>query len=877
MIDYQKSLNAAQYEAASSTDPFILVVAGAGSGKTRTIVYRLAWLYEHGVDPNQMLLLTFTRKAAKEMLTRADKLLEHELLGIHGGTFHSFAFHILQMWHPEWLGDRNFTMMDSEDITEAIKICKANLNIASGDRSFPKAQNIANILSKARNKEISIENLLKQENFQLRKYATDLYNINQEYIKYRREKGLMDYDDLLFELDNLIINNPDAANYLHDRFSHILVDEYQDTNLVQARIIEKIAFDANRQRCCNVMAVGDESQSIYAFRGATVKNIIKFPDIFPDTKIIKLEENFRSTKPILECANVILNHASESFKKNLYTKQQGGAKVAVLSPTDEEHQARTVIKQINHLLEKYPPEEIAVLFRSGYQSYHIELMLNKENIPFRKYGGLKYIEAAHVKDCLAFARLLINPLDMMAFSRIAKMHRGIGPKTIEKIYGFMVNGNDKEFERAIKRNHEFAADLAFIDELRLKSQEPAVLLEAIITHFEPILQQTYLEDWPQRKQGLDEIVQMAKGYDHLDDFLADLILETAQDDQRDARGNVQLSTIHSAKGLEWDAVILIDLIVDRFPSSYAMGKKEDFEEERRLMYVACTRARKELYLYSPTIIFSRKDQSYYSAETSPFLKEIIKDLDSRVLNVCKQCTVVDNGPVERKINDIDDLDLENSSETFENLDNTDDSINITDSNEEDYDYEDDVRDNVKENIDSSDTNIDSSLDKNNVDDSDFASILNVPYDSTEDDDTNNNQQNLTNESATSSEDNIKENCENIDKDNNEDKSSTKEKVKRKRVKSEESAKSPTKEKVSKVKVKEKDKDKATVSSRSTKTTSTGKKKTLTKVQKQKITHCKHKIFGKGKIIQFYGEDKVRVNFPKYGEKTILIDYLTFED
>ena len=855
MIDYQESLNQAQYEAASSSDPFILVVAGAGSGKTRTIVYRLAWLYEHGVDPKQMLLLTFTRKAAREMLTRADNLLDHELLGVHGGTFHSFAFHILQMWHPDWLGERKFTMMDSEDINEAIKICKGNLKIGQSDHSFPKVQTIANLLSKARNKEVSIDNLLKQENFQLRKYADDLYNLNQEYIKYRREKGLMDYDDLLFELENLITNDPNAANYLHTRFSHILVDEYQDTNLVQARIIQKIAFDENQKRCCNVMAVGDESQSIYAFRGATVKNILNFPKVFPNTTIIKLEENFRSTEPILECANVILTHAAESFKKTLYTKQLGGAKVSVLNPADDEQQARTVARQIQHLLEKYPAEEIAVLFRSGYQSYHVEMMLNKEGIPFRKYGGLKYSEAAHVKDCLAFARLLINPLDMMAFSRIAKMHKGIGPKTVEKLYDIVAEGKNDALERVIKRNKEFGADLAFIDDLRLKSQEPSVLLEAIITYFEPIMKQAYLEDWPQRKQGLEEIVQMAKNYEHLDDFLADLILEAAQDDQTDPRGYVQLSTIHSAKGLEWDVVILIDLIVDRFPSSYAMNKKEDFEEERRLMYVACTRARKELFLYYPRVIFSRRDQSYYSAECSPFLEEITNDLTPRSINIYSDCRVVDNGePVikkEKKTRTTPKNTPKKEEKRPDPIHNIDKLDNIDDLDLDDNFYDDDIDEDIKNN-----------LGQKHIDDSDFASVLDIPYKM--DDKSDLDDISMANQDEDDYEDYDK--YEELD---------NKKSTSKKSAKGE--SKSASKTEAKKETAKTKSKTTTTKTTKSTKTTTTTKKKILMKLQRQKMTRCKHKTFGAGKIIGFYGEDKVRVDFPNFGEKTILIDYLTFED
>ena len=663
MIDYKNALNKAQYAAVASTNSSILVVAGAGSGKTRTIVYRLAWLAEQGIEPNSMLLLTFTRKAAKEMLSRADQLLGHNLIGIQGGTFHSFAFHILQIWHPEWLGQRSFTLMDSGDITDAIKLCKSNLKIGVGDRSFPKTQLIASLLSKARNKELSIADVLKNDAYHLVHYADEINEINKEYIKYRRDKGLMDYDDLLFELDDLIEKNPRAADYLHNRFSHVLVDEYQDTNLVQARIIRKIAYDMHSQIVCNIMAVGDEAQSIYAFRGATVRNIIDFPKIFPSCEIIRLEENFRSTQPILDSANIILEFAQESFNKILFTKKKGGVPVTLVYPKNDELQAKTVVQQIKHLLAKYAPEEIAVLFRSGFHSYHVEMMLNKEGLPFRKYGGLKYIEAAHIKDCLAFMRLLLNPFDLPSFSRIASMHTGIGPKTVDKLYGFIREGNSKALEQGIKRSKGLTSDLAFLDELRKQSQRPAVLLAAIIEYYEPRLKERYQEDWPSRKQGLEEILQMAQTYEHVDDFIADMLLESGQDEQKDPKGHIQLSTIHSAKGLEWDAVLLIDLIEDRFPSHHALNKKEDFEEERRLMYVACTRARKELYLYSPKKIYMRQEQNYYDANPSPFVKELLENLSDDHLFISNNSSPIKYDLDQYEITEDIEYEIENEKET----------------------------------------------------------------------------------------------------------------------------------------------------------------------------------------------------------------------
>ena len=630
MIDYQNALNTAQYDAVTSNDAAVLVVAGAGSGKTRTIVYRLAWLAEHGVDPSSILLLTFTRKAAKEMLSRANLLLGQNLSGIQGGTFHSFAFQTLRIWHPKWLKERNFSLMDASDALEAIKHCKSKLNIGQNDRSFPKSQTILGLLSKSRNKELSLSEILNHDAYQLIPYTDDLERLQRAYHSYRREQGLLDYDDLLFELEDLLLNDPRASEALHRRFQYLLVDEYQDTNLVQARLVRLLADAENNPGKCQVMAVGDEAQAIYAFRGANVRNILDFPKHFRDTRIIRLEENYRSTQPVLNIANTILAHAEESFQKILFTRKKSGFPVFLHKPRDENFQADLVTKEIARLLNKYPPEEIAVLFRSGFHSYFVEACLNRMGIPFRKYGGIKYTEAAHIKDCLAFARLLLNPLDLPAFTRLASMHIGIGPKTVEKLFLQLKDNNQQALCKALKRYPELAQDLDFIARKREEQLQCSLLINDIVEYFEPRLKTRYMDDWPSRRQGLEEIVHMASNYTNIEDFLADLVLEN-QDSKDDTVGKLVLSTIHSAKGLEWNAVLLIGLVEDRFPSHHARAHQEDFEEERRLMYVACTRARQELHLYVPQSIYNRAAQCNLAAEPSPFICEIEDDASD---NIC---------------------------------------------------------------------------------------------------------------------------------------------------------------------------------------------------------------------------------------------------
>ncbi|MCR5562087.1 MAG: ATP-dependent helicase [Desulfovibrio sp.] len=630
MIDYAKALNEAQYAAVTSEAQSVLVVAGAGSGKTRTIVYRLARLAETGTDPASILLLTFTRKAAKEMLDRAEMLLPRGFSGVQGGTFHAFAYSVLRRHHPAWLGDRAFTVMDSGDITAALKQCRDTLRLGKGDRAFPKTQTIAGLLSKARNKEEPLADILSREAFQLLPYADDLARLGRAYDEYRKDKGLMDYDDLLFELERLLETDAEAALPLRRRFRHVLVDEYQDTNLVQARLVRLIAAPAgDGSPPARVMAVGDEAQSIYAFRGANVRNILDFPSFFPGTQIVRLEENYRSVQPVLDVANSLLEHAAESFRKRLFTRRKGGEAVRLFVPMSDQTQANMVVRRVRELLDRFLPEEIAVLFRAGFHSYNLELALNQAGIPFRKYGGLRYTEAAHVKDCLAFARLVLNPFDLPAFARVAAMHPGIGPRTVEKLHAILRSGDGAALEKALARHRDLADDLAFVNEIRTGQDRPDDILSAVLEHYEPRMAALYPEDWPHRKQGIEEVIQMAAGYNELDCFLADLTLESPEEDDTESAGRIVLSTVHSAKGLEWNAVLLIDLVEERFPSRHALARPEAFEEERRLMYVACTRARKVLDLYAPATIYSRAERGTQHAVQSPFLRELEAGLTER--------------------------------------------------------------------------------------------------------------------------------------------------------------------------------------------------------------------------------------------------------
>ena len=616
MIDYNNALNSAQYEAVTAPEGPLLVIAGAGSGKTRTIVYRIAWLTEQGIPPSSMLLLTFTRKAAAEMLQRASKLLGQGLAGLHGGTFHGFAYSVLRQFKPAWLDGSSLTVMDNADMTAAIRQCREKMGLGKSDRTFPRSQTIVAIFSKARNKEISIEETLRRESYHLLPHAHALTELDIAYKHYRREHALLDYDDLLFELESLLREREAVAEHLRERYKHLLVDEYQDTNLVQARLVRLLTGEDG-----NVMVVGDDAQSIYAFRGANVRNMLDFPDIFPNTRIITLEENYRSTKPVLNLANALLERAPEAFRKTLFTRREGGESVRLVISRSDQSQADLLVRRISDLLREHLPHEIAVLFRAGFHSYPIEAALARAGVPFRKYGGLRYVEAAHIKDLLSYARLLINPLDLPSFQRIAALHPGLGPKNTQKLYAVALSGDQSTILKAFSKYPGMLEDIRLLDSLREQKLPPSTLLLELAGHYRPRLETAYPDDWPRRQQGLEEIVRMADGYAELDLFMADLSLESPEENE-DAEGCITLSTVHSAKGLEWDAVLIIDLVEERFPSRHAQNRAEDFEEERRLMYVACTRARRRLDLYAPATVYSRGAYAAMPAVRSPFLRDL---------------------------------------------------------------------------------------------------------------------------------------------------------------------------------------------------------------------------------------------------------------
>ena len=620
-IDFENELNDAQREAVQTTEGPVLVIAGAGSGKTRTIVYRLAHLVQQGVDPAQILLLTFTRKAAQEMLFRAETILGRPLTGTSGGTFHSFAYAVLRQNAQDLGFDAGFTLMDRADSENICKEVKDDLKLGKGDRSYPKKGTLLDMVTKSRNKELTIEALLEKEAYHLSPYLEDFNEIAAGYARFKREHALVDYDDLLFHLDNLLADNEPLRNQLQARYRYIMVDEYQDTNLVQARIVRHLAGDKG-----NVMAVGDDAQSIYAFRGANVANILEFPKIFEGTKIIRLEKNYRSVQPILDLTNEILKGAATKFDKTLYSDLKSDALPEVVHPLSDQTQARLIVDQILELGRKYMLHDVAVLFRAGYQSFPLEVALTRVGIDYQKFGGIRFHEAAHIKDVLSYLRLVRNHLDLLAWQRALDHVKGVGPKTVTKIYQAVNSRDEKYLGKMFKKYEPLKELFDELDVLRAMPSKPSAVLERILAFYQPILIEKYPDDYPKRQAGLEQLSQIAVSYSDMDQFLGDLSLDGDPDEEKRKENAVVLSTVHSAKGLEWSAVIIIDLVEDRFPSRKAMQRAEDLEEERRLMYVACTRAKECLKLFVPGSVYNRSSGMSDPTLPSPFVLELPGDI-----------------------------------------------------------------------------------------------------------------------------------------------------------------------------------------------------------------------------------------------------------
>ncbi len=618
----RQDLNPAQHEAVTHLDGPLLVVAGAGSGKTRTLVYRVAHLLELGILPENLLLLTFTRRAAQEMLWRASLLLDESCQDVAGGTFHAMANMLLRRYGYHIGYPPNFTIIDRSDAEGIINILKSSLALAGAGKRFPTKRVILNMISKAVNRSMDLESLLYEEYEHLEEFLNDINLLQDHYHKFKFDHSLMDYDDLLVNLQRVLKENTQVREEISSRFRYVMVDEYQDTNAIQADIVRLIA--ANHD---NVMAVGDDSQSIYSFRGADFRNIMDFPRIFPNARIIKLEENYRSTQPILTMTNAIIEQADEKYTKALFTRVDGGSRPELYNAADAGEEARFVTEKITELQkEGLALKEMAVLFRSGFHSYKLEIELASRGIPFEKRGGLKLTESAHIKDILSYFRILVNDQDNLSWNRILLLLDKVGPKTAEKILAVVKASEDPfralaEYPAAPGWRKGLAELAAVLQVLKDPALAPVEQFEILSQYYQPIFERIYYDDYPKRSRDLEQLKTIVAGYDSL----AELVDDTALDPPEtvvveDASDRLVLSTVHSAKGLEWDTVFIISLAEGKFPVSQALPG-EQWEEERRLLYVAATRAKKRLFMTYPREIMS-VDRQFSRARLSPFLAEI---------------------------------------------------------------------------------------------------------------------------------------------------------------------------------------------------------------------------------------------------------------
>ncbi len=629
-INYKELLNNSQFEAVRSTEGAYLLIAGAGTGKTRTLVYRVARLIEMGYDPYSILLLTFTRKAANEMLKRASLLLDDRCSKIRGGTFHSFANLVLRKYHKAVGLDSNFTILDQGDSEDVINLIRSQSKFISNEKRFPNKQTLAKVYSLSINTNKNISEIIEENYPHFISLLDKILEIEKIYKEYKRKNNLLDYDDLLIYLRDFLFSESPAAKSLQSEIRFLMVDEYQDTNHIQAEIVQGLAAHHK-----NVMVVGDDSQSIYSFRGADFYNIIQFPKLFDDVKIIKLEENYRSYQSILDFANRIIRAALDKYEKNLFSRRGSGNLPQVIATVTENLQSKFIVEKILELREEgVKLNDIAILFRSSFHSFDLELELSKANIPFQKFGGMKFIESAHIKDVIAFLRIVENPKDIISWYRILLLHEGIGPKTAQRILDDIAAGklNSKhEPEEKIKSKYEKVAPLFYlIYEISKPKFQPSEILQKVLYYYDELFKINY-DDWNKRRKDLDIFQNIVEDYADLDSLLSDLaiepIIDSVVDIEPENKENefVTLSTIHSAKGLEWDTVFIIHAVEGYFPSSRNADKIEQIEEERRLMYVAVTRAKNNLFILYPMNLFDREAGRTFS-KPSRFLSDLSPDI-----------------------------------------------------------------------------------------------------------------------------------------------------------------------------------------------------------------------------------------------------------
>lgn len=627
MIDYQKELNEEQLRVVLHGDGPCLVLAGAGSGKTRTITYRVAYLLEHGVKPEEILLVTFTNKAAKEMIERVSLIMEGNIKLPWAGTFHHIAYKLLRQYAPLLGYNNNFTILDSDDSKDVLKLCLQQEGIDRKSKRFPSPAVIGSVISFARNAERTIEDVLDEKYPNWLEIADVLGRIAEEYRKRKLAANAMDFDDLLVNLYLLLLQSPGTKKKFAEQFRYILVDEYQDTNKIQASIIDQFSVVHK-----NILVVGDDAQSIYSFRAADIKNILDFETRYTNARIYKLETNYRSTPNILSVANDVISKNRDQYEKNLKSVLSEFVKPEVHVFADQQEEAQFIAERILDLRDEgVRLNDMAVLFRAAFHSQALEMELAKRDIPYDYRGGVRFFERSHIKDVLAYLRIWHNRDDEIAWSRVLTMQVGIGPATVQKIIAAIKQAEGRELPspslpaRAQVGWNDF---LQIWHELQKAAPIPSELIIAVMgSKYKDYLESEY-PDYRDRLQDLDQLALFASNQDDLNIFLAEA---TLQEQYRPSAGHTGgsddeekliLSTIHQAKGLEWQAVFVLSMSQGQFPNDRALKEKNGIEEERRLFYVAVTRAKKQLYLsYSLTSM-----RSLMMSGPSMFLEELDKRL-----------------------------------------------------------------------------------------------------------------------------------------------------------------------------------------------------------------------------------------------------------
>ncbi len=645
-LDYAAALDPQQLAAATAGGGATLVVAGAGTGKTRTLTYRVAYLVETGVPPDQIALLTFTRRAAREMTTRAGALLDGRCERVRGGTFHAFCAETLRVHAPRIGFPSRFGILDAADAADVMDLARTRLGLDRLPKRFPKKRTLLAIVSAVTNRGVPLAELLAEGYPAYAEHLDTIARLQAAYAETKRQTGVMDYDDLLALTLGLLRDHDDVRQRVAGRCRHVLVDEYQDVNLLQADLVEQFQSVHG-----NVTAVGDDAQSIYRFRGADVGHILGFADRYPSARILKLEHNYRSTQPILDLANTVLEGAREKYDKRLFTDRQGGDLPALVQAPDDDWEARFVAQVVLDKREAGTPlDRMAVLFRSGWCSYALEAELTRRQVPFVKFGGLKLAEAAHVKDVVAHLRVAENPADAVAWNRALRLVEGVGPQTARRVLDWIsqatASGAGDGAVHALQSVDEVVPPavaggigrlVAALAPLRDASRPggeplpPEAQVERLLDYYRPVLERVYPDDADRRQDDLDAVAALAARHRSRTALLEALALDPLDWTQEPAQGAhkdeapLVLSTVHSAKGLEFEAVFLIHALDGVLPSAYALKSPEEEDEERRLMYVALTRAETELYCSLPLVQY-RRGTGQFMTEPSRFLSGLPESL-----------------------------------------------------------------------------------------------------------------------------------------------------------------------------------------------------------------------------------------------------------